>query len=107
MRSPLTPSFSGKLSNTTITWWHRDSPEAPEPLAQSTTYKSLKYHVYCVTVGFRTVAAASPTRPTWRTNSRRRPKQRSARRANRWRPPRHSGERAGGERDEITGLETL
>ena len=56
------PSFSGSSGTRTITWWHRDSPEAPEPLAQSTTYKSLKYHVYCVTVGFRTVAAANPTR---------------------------------------------
>jgi hypothetical protein len=30
-------------------------------LAKSAAYKSLKYHVNCVTVGFRTLAAANPT----------------------------------------------
>ena len=49
------PPFMGKLSNMTITGWHSDSPEAPEPLALAATYKSLKYRMYCVTVDFRTV----------------------------------------------------
>ncbi len=61
MLSPMAPSFSGKLPNTTINWWHRGSLEGPEPLAQSATYKSRKYNLDCATVGFRTLAAANPS----------------------------------------------
>jgi len=47
---------------------------------------------------------ATSTSTTWRTNSHRRPRRRSAGRASRSRPLRHSTEHAGGVRDEITGL---
>ena len=58
---PSSP-FSGKLQYTTIPGGRSTSPKGPELLAETPTFKCLKYCAYCATVGFGTAAAANPTR---------------------------------------------